>query len=159
MRINIGSRPLIGEQFWSAENVVFVILLAYFFFGTYVVQLPGIYMKEITKWIPIFRAVGASVNIGLNIYLIPNYGVIGSAWATVVAFIAMSLSIFLRTYKIFPVAYNWIACSYPILFMGIVFFTGDDVFNRSIVTFCYPIGWYLFAINSEEKIIVKSFIQ
>ena len=159
MRINIGSRPLIGEQFWSAENVVFVILLAYFFFGTYVVQLPGIYMKEITKWIPIFRAVGASVNIGLNIYLIPNYGVIGSAWATVVAFIAMSLSIFLRTYKIFPVAYNWIACSYPILFMGIVFFTGDHVFNRSIVTFCYPIGWYLFAINSEEKIIVKSFIQ
>ena len=159
MRINIGSRPLIGEQFWSAENVVFVILLAYFFFGTYVVQLPGIYMKEITKWIPIFRAVGASVNIGLNIYLIPNYGVIGSAWATVVAFIVMSLSIFLRTYKIFPVVYNWIACSYPILFMGIVFFTGDDVFNRSIVTFCYPIGWYLFAINSEEKIIVKSFIQ
>ena len=159
MRINIGSRPLIGEQFWSAENVVFVILLAYFFFGTYVVQLPGIYMKEITKWIPIFRAVGASVNIGLNIYLIPNYGVIGSAWATVVAFIVMSLSIFLRTYKIFPVVYNWIACSYPILFMGIVFFTGDDVFNRSIVTFCYPIGWYLFAINSEEKIIVKIFIQ
>ena len=106
MRINIGSRPLIGEQFWSAENVVFVILLAYFFFGTYVVQLPGIYMKEITKWIPIFRAVGASVNIGLNIYLIPNYGVIGSAWATVVAFIVMSLSIFLRTYKIFPVVYN-----------------------------------------------------
>ena len=36
IRISIGSRPLIGEQFWAAENVIHVILLAYFFFGTYV---------------------------------------------------------------------------------------------------------------------------
>ena len=158
MRLPIGSRTLIGQQFWSADNVVFAILLGYYFFGTYVVQLPGIYIKEITNSVPIFRAVGAGVNIGLNIYLIPRYGVVGSACATVLAFIAMSLSIFLRTYKIFPVLYNWIACFYPVIFMGIVFYTGDDVFIRLIVTICYPIGWYLFAINSEERKIVKGLI-
>ena len=101
---------------------------------------------------------GAGVNIGLNIYLIPRYGVVGSACATVLAFIAMSLSIFLRTYKIFPVLYNWIACFYPVIFMGIVFYTGDDVLIRLIVTICYPIGWYLFAINSEERKIMKGLI-
>jgi len=158
MRLPIGSRTLIGQQFWSADSVVFAILLGYYFFGTYVVQLPGIYIKEITNSVPIFRAVGAGVNIGLNIYLIPRYGVVGSACATVLAFIAMSLSIFLRTYKIFPVLYNWIACFYPVIFMGIVFYTGDDVFIRLIVTICYPIGWYLFAINSEERKIVKGLI-
>ena len=158
IRISIGSRPLIGEQFWAAEHVIHVILLAYFFFGTYVIQLPGIYIKEITNWIPIFRAVGAIVNIGMNIYLIPIYGIIGSAWATVIAFVAMSSSIFLCTYKIYPIMYNWIACVYPILYMGIVLFTGDDILIRSITAFFYPIGWYFFAINSEERTIIKSFI-
>ena len=138
--------------------MIHVILLAYFFFGTYVIQLPGIYIKEITNWIPIFRAVGAIVNIGMNIYLIPIYGIIGSAWATVIAFVAMSSSIFLCTYKIYPIMYNWIAFVYPILYMGIVLFTGDDILIRSITTFFYPIGWYFFAINSEERTIIKSFI-
>ena len=159
MRFPIGSRTLIGEQFWSAENVVFCILLAYFFFGTYVIQLPGVYMKEMTNWIPIFRAIGATVNILLNILLIPKYGVIGSAWATVCAFMFMSLSVFIRCHKIYPVNYNWSAWIYPLIFMGGVFIKSDDIWARLALTLFYPIPWFLFVINSEEKTVLKSFIK
>jgi O-antigen/teichoic acid export membrane protein len=158
MRFPIGSRTLIGEQFWSTENVVFCILFAYFFFGTYVIQLPGIFLKEITNWIPIFRVIGATVNIVLNILLIPKYGVIGSAWATVFAFLFMSLSVFIRSHKIYPVPYNWFACLYPAIFMGIVFITGDNVWVRLAITFSYPTIWFLFVINKEERAALKSFI-
>ena len=159
MRFPIGSRTLIGEQFWSAENVVFCILLAYFFFGTYVIQLPGVYMREVTNWIPVFRAIGAAVNISLNILLVPRYGVIGSAWATVFAFMFMSLSVFIRCHKIYPVAYNWSAWIYPVIFMGVVFITGDDIWTRLAITLFYPVPWFLFVINSEEKTVIKSFIK
>ena len=159
MRFPIGSRTLIGEQFWSAEKVVFCILLAYFFFGTYVIQLPGVYMREMTKWIPIFRAIGATVNILLNILLIPKYGVIGSAWATVFAFMFMSLSVFIRCHKIYPVTYNWSAWIYPLIFMGIVFIISDHIWARLALTLFYPIPWFLFVINSEEKTVLKSFIK
>ena len=158
MRFPTGTGTLIGEQFWSAENVVFCILFAYFFFGTYVIQLPGIFMIEITNWIPIFRAIGATVNIALNILLIPRYGVIGSAWATVFAFLFMSLSVFIRSHKIYPVPYNWFACLYPAIFMGIVFITSDNIWVRLAITFSYPTIWLLFVINKEERSVLKSFI-
>ncbi|MDP7036674.1 MAG: oligosaccharide flippase family protein [Candidatus Marinimicrobia bacterium] len=159
MRFPIGTGTLIGKQFWSAENVIFCILFAYFFFGTYVIQLPGIFMREITNWIPIFRAIGATVNIALNILLIPRYGVIGSAWATVFAFLFMSLSVFIRSHKIYPVPYNWFACLYPAIFMGIVFITGDNVWVRLAITFFYPAAWFLFVINDEERAALNSLIS
>ena len=109
MRLNIGSSYLIGENFWAAEKIVAIVLIGYFFFGTYVIQLPGVYAKEITTWIPVFRAIGAFTNIALNIILIPEYGVIGSAWATVVAFLFMSLSVFIKLYNKYYIKYNWAA--------------------------------------------------
>ena len=158
MRLPIGEKTLIGSEFWSCEPVVSAILIGYFFFGTYVIQLPGIFLKEITNWIPIFRVIGATVNIALNILLIPKYGVIGSAWATVFAFLFMSLSVFIRSHKIYPVPYNWFACLYPAIFMGIVFITGDNVWVRLAITFSYPTIWFLFVINKEERAALKSFI-
>ena len=106
-----------------------------------------------------FRAIGATVNILLNILLIPQYGVIGSAWATVFAFMFMSLSVFIRCYKIYPVTYNWYACIYPLIFMGGVFIISDDIWARLALTLFYPIPWFLFLINSEEKTVLKSFIK
>ena len=159
MRLPIGKRTLIGEQYWSVDNIVFCILLAYFFFGTYVIQLPGVYIKEMTNWIPVFRAIGAAINISFNIILIPRYGVIGSAWATVAAFMFMSLSVYIRCNKIFPVNYNWAAWIYPVLFMVIVYISGDDILVRLFITLFYPISWFLFVINNEEKTVIKSFIK
>jgi O-antigen/teichoic acid export membrane protein len=116
-------------------------------------------MREVTNWIPVFRAIGAAVNISLNILLVPRYGVIGSAWATVFAFMFMSLSVFIRCHKIYPVAYNWSAWIYPLIFMGVVFITGDDIWTRLAITLFYPVPWFLFVINSEEKTVIKSFIK
>ena len=159
MRLSIGSRTLIGEQFWSAENVVFCILFAYFFFGTYVIQLPGIFIREITNWIPIFRAIGATVNIALNILLIPKYGVIGSAWATVFAFMFMSLSVFFRSYKIYPIPYNLSAFFYPVIFMGVIYFTNLNDWVRTFLTLFYPVAWYFFITNNKEKEVIKSLVM
>ena len=36
----------------------------------------------------------------MNIILIPKYGVLGSAWATAVAFLFMSLSVFIKLFNI-----------------------------------------------------------
>ena len=159
MRFPIGAGTLIGEQYWSSESIVFCILIAYFFFGTYVIQLPGIFLNELTKWIPVFRAIGAIVNIAINILLIPKYGVIGSAWATVFAFLFMSLSVFICSHKTYSVPYNWVACIYPVIYMGIVFIVNDDVWIRLVITFFYPIIWFLFVINKEERASFKTSIS
>ena len=107
----------------------------------------------------IFLTVTVDSNILLNILLIPKYGVIGSAWATVFAFMFMSLSVFIRCHKIYPVTYNWSAWIYPLIIMGVVFIISDDIWARLALTLFYPIPWFLFVINSEEKTVLKSFIK
>ena len=155
MRLKIGVNHLIGDSFWSAEKVVSIVLIGYFFFGTYVIQLPGIYAKEITTWIPIFRAIGAISNISLNIVLIPQYGILGSAWATAISFVFMSLSVFLKLFNIYHVKYNWKALIYPILFMVIIFTPLESVLVRVFIGFCYWVGWYFLAISKDERITIK----
>ena len=155
MRLKIGSNYLIGESFWSAEKVVSIVLIGYFFFGTYVIQLPGVYAKEITTWIPIFRAIGAISNISLNIILIPKYGVLGSAWATAISFVFMSLSVFIKLFNIYYVKYNWKAFFYPILFMAMIFFPLQSVLVRGFIGFSYWVGWYFLVISKDERKIIR----
>ncbi|MEC7855473.1 MAG: oligosaccharide flippase family protein [Candidatus Neomarinimicrobiota bacterium] len=155
MRLNIGSNYLIGENFWAAEKIVAIVLIGYFFFGTYVIQLPGVYAKEITTWIPVFRAIGAFTNIALNIILIPEYGVLGSAWATVVAFLFMSLSVFIKLYNKYYIKYNWAALCYAVFFMVIIFYPIHSLPSRLLIVICYVFGWYFLAINNNERSIIK----
>ena len=151
MRFSIGGSTLIGSEFWACEQVVSTILIGYFFFATYVIQLPGVYMKEITSWVPIFRIIGASSLILSSVFFIPTFGFLGAAYSVVLAFIFMSMSIYFKTNKIYPIAYNWRGILYPIFFLIIIQFHIDDLITRALISLLYPALWYVVAINKEEK--------
>ena len=155
VRLSINGVYIISKEFWGAEKIVPVVLFGYFFFGTYVLQLPGIYAKGITNWVPIFRAIGAISNISLNIILIPHYGVLGSAWATVLSFLIMSATVFFRLYKDFYVQYNWLGIAFPIFFMLIPLAKIQNIFFQFTMPFIYVFVWYLFIINADEKKAIK----
>tara|TARA_B100001564_G_scaffold359442_1_gene381264 strand:+ start:3892 stop:5313 length:1422 start_codon:yes stop_codon:yes gene_type:complete len=151
MRFNISGNYIIGEKFWGAEEIVPIVLFGYFFFGIYVLQLPGIYANNITNWVPIFRAIGAISNISLNIMLIPQYGVIGSAWATVLSFFIMSVVVFLKLNKKFDVKYNWRGILFPILSMLVLLFDIKNMFLQFMLPALYILVWYLIVVNNNEK--------
>ena len=155
IRFKLNSSYLIGESFWDAEDIVSIVLIGYYFFGFYVIQLPGIYAKELTSWIPVFRAIGAMTNIAFNIFLIPKYGVLGSAWATAIAFFIMSLSVFIKLFNIYYIKYNWFALCYPVFFMSVIFFPIESLFYRFLIVMLYGIGWYFLAISKNERNILK----
>ena len=119
------------------------------------IQLPGVYASELTSWIPVFRGIGAGTNISLNIILIPKYGVLGSAWAMVAAFAFMSFSVFIKLFNIYYVKYNWVALCYPVVFMLIIFFPIHSLISRLIIAISYGVGWYLLAINNNERMMIK----
>ncbi len=151
LRISVNGSYIIGKEFWKAEKIVPVVLFGYFFFGTYVLQLPGIYAKNITNWVPIFRAIGAISNISLNFALIPKYGIIGSAWATVLSFFIMSAAVFLKLNKRFEVKYNWLGVLFPILSMFVLLFNLNNMFLQFTLPIIYILVWYSIIINNSEK--------
>lgn len=159
VRFNIGPYHLIGNNYWDSEKIIPIVLLGYFFFGTYILQLPGVYSKKITRWVPIFRAIGASTNIFLNILLIPKYGIVGSACATAAAFLLMSFSVYVKLYKIYFVRYNWLALFYPIFFIALTFLSINTLGYRLAITLSYLLGWYYLALNNDERLTLKGLLS
>ncbi len=49
----------------------------------------------------------ALVNIGLNIALIPEFGMMGAAVATLAAYLVLFIGMWLRSRQVYPVAYQW----------------------------------------------------
>ncbi len=55
----------------------------------------------------IVTGVAAVVNIGLNLILIPAYGMMGAAIATLAAYVVLFVAMWYRSHQVFPVPYQW----------------------------------------------------
>ena len=155
----MSTKSLIGKEFWGCEKIVSSTLLGYFFFGCYLIQLPGIYIKEITNWIPFFRIIGALTVIIASILLIPIFGSVGAAYSIVLAFFFMSLSINIKLKNIYPISYNWKGFFLPLTFLIMVQFGEIDNTLRFLLCFIFPITWYLLVLSENQKIELKRVIK
>jgi O-antigen/teichoic acid export membrane protein len=55
----------------------------------------------------VISGAAAGVNIGLNVALIPPYGMVGAAISTVAAYVALFLGMILYAQHVYPVPYQW----------------------------------------------------
>lgn len=152
VRFDFGTYSFIGEAFWSSTKIVPVILLAYFFFGLYVLQLPAVYIPEKTKWVPAFRAIGALTNVSLNILIIPHYGVLGAAWATVFAQVSMALFIFMKTRNSYKIPFRTISILMPLVFIFGAMNISEKIFIiKAGYIIMYVFIWYFIIVNKNER--------
>ncbi len=77
--------------FWNAYRVVILVALSYTIYGVFGILNAGIYITKKTKYVPITTGVAAVLNLALNYLLIPIFGMMGAATATLISFAAMTL--------------------------------------------------------------------
>ncbi len=94
---------LASAKYAEAEAVVPIITAASFLQALFYIPSKGIYLQGKTGYlIPLFT-VPAALNIGLNFMLIPRFGMMGAAWATLAGYavmIVLTLTISQRVYYI-----------------------------------------------------------
>ncbi len=96
---------LVGEAMREGASVVPILLLAYFCFGV-VFNLSFWYkLNDKTIYGALIAIVGAALTIGLNVWLIPLYSYVGSAWATLLAYASMMLLSYYLGQKHHPISY------------------------------------------------------
>lgn len=106
IRIPGTSATLIDSAYWSGLSIVPVLLAAYWFQGWYVNFSAGIFIKEQTKLLPQITIIGAMITIITNMVLVPRFGMMGSAWATVVSYGVMALLLYIYSTKTYKVPYS-----------------------------------------------------
>ena len=106
IKIPILDAYLVGSDFWSGLQIVPVLLGAYWFQGWYMNFSAGIFIKENTRILPVITLVGAGVTIAANLILIPHFGMMGSAVATLISYGVMALLLYWQSRSVYPVPYK-----------------------------------------------------
>jgi len=98
---------LTTEQFYSAERVVAPLAFAAAAFGAYIVVVIGIGRARKTRSNWLITGAAAVFNVVLNLLLIPPYGMIGAAIATIGAYAVLFLGMAWKAQQVYPVPYQW----------------------------------------------------
>ncbi len=96
----------VGEEFRAGLEVVPILLLANLCLGIYVNLSIWYRLTDRTLLGAMVSLGGAALTIGLNIWLIPMLGYVGSAWATLVCYASMAIVSYLLGRKYYPVDYD-----------------------------------------------------
>jgi O-antigen/teichoic acid export membrane protein len=96
-----------APAFESSSRVVGPLAFSTVAFGGYMVVAIGVGRSRRTQFNWVVTGVAALVNVGLNLLLIPPYGMMGAAIATIAAYTTMFLGMAWWSQQIYPVAYQW----------------------------------------------------
>ena len=100
-------RVLTAPAFYPGSRVVPILAFGATAFIAFNVMSIGIGRAKKTQFNWVVTGFAAAINIGLNFALIPPYGMIGAAVATLVAYVVMFLGMTIRAQQVFPVPYQW----------------------------------------------------
>lgn len=106
IKIPVLDAYLVDEEFWLGLHIVPLLLIAYWFQGWYMNFSAGIFIKEKTKILPIITLIGAGVTITANLALIPYYGMMGAATATLISYSLMALLLYYKSVQVYSVNYQ-----------------------------------------------------
>jgi len=75
-----------GPGFSEAYRVTPYVVAGYVCNGLYLIPVSLLFWRERTGSIPLVTVGAAAVNVGLNLWLVPRYGVMAAAWTTALAY-------------------------------------------------------------------------
>jgi O-antigen/teichoic acid export membrane protein len=95
------------ESTRDAIPVVPLLGTAVVLYGAYLVLNIGVTMTKRTSMTPVIAVVAGGVNIGLNFWFIPRFGIVGAGITTVIGFGLLAGLQWLHARRLYPIAYEW----------------------------------------------------
>ncbi len=165
VKIEIAGRTLLGADFIGGLSIVPIILLAYLFNGLYMNFTAGIYIEEKTKYFPLVTISGAVVNVAVNFTLIPTFGIMGAAWATLASYIVMAGGLFIVSQRFYKIDYEYSKILKIFFIVGItatIYYFYNDVMNlgiKALVFMAFVVGLFVLRVIKKDELIrtMKSF--
>jgi O-antigen/teichoic acid export membrane protein len=95
-----------NPDFWAAAPVIPVVVLAYLLHGAFLLTSVGIAIAKQARYYPMVTATTATLNIAANLALVPRFGMLGAAWATVISYAAMAGLGFVLARRVYPIPFE-----------------------------------------------------
>jgi O-antigen/teichoic acid export membrane protein len=98
---------LTDPKFQRAEKGVALLAFAGAVYAGYTVLAIGSGRARRTQLNWVVTGAGAAVNVGLNFWLIPRYGMVGASISTVAAYVVLFVGMTVYAQHVYPVRYQW----------------------------------------------------
>jgi O-antigen/teichoic acid export membrane protein len=159
----INGRTLIGSAYWSGLIIVPIILFGYMFNGIYYILSAGMFIEDKSAYIPIITGIGAIINVGVNFLLIPVWGIVGAALATLASYLVMAIAVYKITQRFYHINYE---NSKVLKTLGLIILSGAVyyylmsihslfLFYKIIILFGFISSLFLFVFDSKELEFIK----
>ena len=98
---------VIDEKFLPGMVVIVPLTLAAFFWGLGEICSIGLHKTKKTGWLGSLNTVAAVANVAINFWLIPRFGILGAASATLACQVGKFLILGVRGQQVFPIPWQW----------------------------------------------------
>jgi len=151
----------LNPDYWAAYTVVPVIVLAYVFAGGKSVTSLGMYLTGKTRFIAYYTIFAMLLNIGLNFLLVPKYGMMGAAIATLIAFIALYIITQIVSNRFYKIPFenrkilDLLLLSIVLYFIPYLFYDMRLITNiivKILILISFPFLLYMFNFYEEIEI-------
>lgn len=105
-----------NSTYWNALDIVPIILIANLFFGIYYNLSTWYKVTDRTNIGTVISLIGGAITVLLNVFLLPKYGFMVSAWTTLLAYGVMMVISYIWGQKVYPIPYK---VNKILLYMGI----------------------------------------
>ncbi|PIE50864.1 MAG: polysaccharide biosynthesis protein [Flavobacteriales bacterium] len=148
------------ESYWVAIDIVPAIIIANLCFGIYYNLSTWYKVTDRTIMGTYISWAGALITIALHWFLLPKFGLMVSAWTTLVAYFTMMMLSYFLGQKYYPIPYDIKKIGFSFLGLVIFSFISYQLFNANIwvgnILFIIFVGLILF---SEKEFILKKVLK
>jgi O-antigen/teichoic acid export membrane protein len=132
-------------SYHKAGTVLPIMLFTTLFTG-FLMFSPGLQIKKKTSIITILTIIFAILNIILNYFLIPKYGLKGAAVSTLIATTLYAVTYFIVSKKVYPIQVNVLKVLIPFIYVILVLYFNYKLDFNNIIFKFFSILLYLILI-------------
>lgn len=146
-------RHILPPPYWDGLSIVPVVLLSYMLSGIGTNLNAGIQIEKKTMYLLPTSAAGSISKIALTFFLVPHFGIMGAAIATVVGYFMVEATLYPIVQKFYYIEYEFMRIGKLVVLTAAAFFfvqiTEPSVLIKCIVLLCWCIS--LFAVGFFTK--------
>jgi O-antigen/teichoic acid export membrane protein len=155
-------KHFIGMDFHEGLSVVPILLIANLFLGIFFNFSMWYKLNDMTKYGAYLAIFGAIITIITNIILIPVWGYVGSAWATLICYIAMTVLSYYWGQKYYKIPYDlksaflYFGLALLMYFVSILIKFENQILTYTVNTILLLVYIGVFAVKEKAWLMIKS---
>ncbi|MBE0676574.1 MAG: polysaccharide biosynthesis C-terminal domain-containing protein [Bacteroidales bacterium] len=148
---------MVGPIYRESIIVVPIVSFAYFLYGVYLNLSVWYKINDMTRYGAYFAIAGAILTVTINVFLIPVYGYLASAWAHIACYLTMVILSYFAGRKFYRVTYDVKGFMiYSAMAIAIVLFTLYTGWNSSLLkmlTGTVLLAGFIFLAQKRDRVL------